>query len=107
MLLYFIPLFPIRKLNAFEDNLQGYMVTNMNTCHLLIIVNFTEVSSSTMPKPILFPDCINNNKLGLKSPVHPAFDCQKIYFSDICGVQCRGKLFSTCRHYIVSTTTWK
>lgn len=47
-----ISLFLIRKLNSFEDNLQGYMVTNTNICHLHIIVIFTEVSSSIIPRII-------------------------------------------------------
>lgn len=46
------------------------------------IMIFTEVSCSIMPGIIWFVVYINNNKLGLNSPAHPAVDCQTIYFSD-------------------------
>lgn len=102
MPLSFILLFLIRKLNSFEGNLQGYTVINTNVCHLLIIVIFTKVPSPIMPRIIWFADCINNNKLGLKSPAHPAFDCQTIYFSDKMFMD-----FSAERNYILlSDITW-
>lgn len=55
-----------------------------------------------MLRIIWFAVCINNNKLGLKSPAHPAVDCQTIHFSD--------KMFmelSVQRNYILlADTTW-
>lgn len=79
------------------------MVTNTNICHLLIIVIFfTEVSFSVMSRIIWFADCINNNKLGLKSPAHPAFDCQTIYFSEKMFME-----FHAERNYILfADITW-
>lgn len=55
-----------------------------------------------MPRIISFVDCINNNKIGLKSPTHPEFDCQTIYFFDKMCMQ-----FSTKRQYILlSDIAW-
>lgn len=97
MSLSFIPLLSEKKKKKefFQRYSARIHVTNTTICHMLIKVIFTEVSSPVMPRIISFADCINN-KIGLKSPTHPEFDCQTIYFSDNMFVE-----FSTKRKCIL------
>lgn len=96
MPLSFIPLSPIRKLNCFEDNLQGYMASNTNICHLLIYYDLYWSFLLFYARNKRFAVYINNNKLGQNSPAHPAVDCQTIYFSDKRFLECTAE-----RNYIL------